>query len=66
MTDNIILTGKEIETLKEIYEQCRCNVVLSQGENYGIGNCVFVQTQEVYNKGSQVYIDITDYEAKRQ
>lgn len=66
MTDNIILTGKEIEKLNEIYDKCRCNVVLSQGEWNGIGNCVLVQTQEVYNNGSQVYIDITDYEVKRQ
>lgn len=66
MTDNIILTGKEIEKLKEIYDKCRCNVVLSQHKHKGIENCIFVQTQEAYNDGSQVYVDITDYEAKRQ
>lgn len=63
MQRNIILTGKEIETVYSFYKEKQCNIAIIGEEWNGIGSCVFIQTQDDYIEGKNNLVDITDYEA---
>lgn len=63
MKNNIILTGKEIETVYSLYKEKKCNIAIIQEEWNSIGSRVYVQTQYDYIEGKDNLVDITDYEA---
>lgn len=66
----LILTGKEIESLYRFYQtrppsgwaDVRTNIVIKQGST-GIGNFTHIQTQEDFWEHKDNWEDITDYEA---
>jgi hypothetical protein len=66
----LILTGKEIESLYRFYQSrpasvwagVKTNIVIKQGST-GIGNFTHIQTQEDFWENKDTWEDITDYEA---
>ena len=66
----LILTGKEIESLYRFYQtrppsgwaDVKPNIVIKQ-ESTNIGNFIYVQTQEDFWENKDTWEDITDYEA---
>ena len=66
----LILTGKEIESLYRFYlnqpstgwADVKTNIVIKQ-ESTNIGNLIYIQTQEELCNQKDNWQDITDYEA---
>ena len=63
MQCNIILTGKEIESVYSFYKEKQCNIAIIEEEWNSIGSRTFVQTQDDCIEGKDNLVDITDYEA---